>query len=269
MWKDGAKCAVALGFDIDAETLWLGPFKMDDPGHMSIGEYGPHVGVPRIVDMLDRYGIKATFFIPGWTAEHYPEMVGELHEKGHEIGHHGYLHENVMRRNREQEEEILQKGIEILQGITGEKPVGYRSPAGGHSQHTLRFLMDYGFIYDSSLVGSDEPYYLEVQDTGEKTLELPLSWELDDAPHFLFSFVPYHTGMSAPSKVSEIWRDEFDWCYGEDGYYNLVCHPQIIGRRHRMKLLEDTVRYISGHPGVWFATHREIAEFWRENHPPE
>lgn len=267
MWKDGMKCAVALGFDIDAETLWLGSFKQDTPAHLARGSYGPNVGMPRIMDLLDRYGVKASFFIPGWTAEHYPKVVEEIHRKNHEIGHHGYLHENVSRRTKDVEEEILQKGIEILKGFTGVKPVGYRSPAGGYSAHTLQFLTDYGFLYDSSLVGKDEPYYLAVEGREKKLLELPFSWELDDAPHFLFSFVPYHTGMAAPSKVLEIWRDEFDWCYREGGYYNLVCHPQIIGRRHRMKMLEDLIRHIRGHADVWFATHREIAEYWLEHHP--
>jgi peptidoglycan/xylan/chitin deacetylase (PgdA/CDA1 family) len=268
MWGEGVRCVVALSFDVDAETIWMTNFRQPTPGPLSRGEYGPRVGVPRILKLLDTYEIKASFFIPGWTAEHYPHVVESIYAKSHEIGHHGYLHELAHRLEEGEERRVLELGTACLRQITGEVPRGYRSPAGNLSPNTLRLLSEYGFTYDSSLTADDWPYFLTIDGRQTRLVELPWSWELDDAPHFLFSFYPYHTGLAAPSKVFEIWASEFDIAYEEGGLYSLVMHPQVIGRRHRMRMLEELIRHMRARPGVSFARHIDIAQLWLQNHAP-
>jgi len=259
MWKGNARCAVGLSFDFDAESLWIGTYKYDYPVVLARGEYGARAGLPRILKILDRHQVKATFFVPGYTAEKHAELVRQIHESGHELAHHGYLHENPGKFSLEEEREILQKGIDRLRAISGYAPVGYRLPSGVHSPHTLELLLEMGFRYESSMVADDNPYLLNVGETGKKILEIPFSWELDDAPHFMYIQKPYRTGMSSPSKVYEIWAAEFDVCYQEGGYYGLTCHPQVIGRRHRAQMLDKLIAYIRSFPDVWIARHIDIA----------
>jgi peptidoglycan/xylan/chitin deacetylase (PgdA/CDA1 family) len=259
MWSDGVKCAVALSFDFDAETLWTGNFKMDHPTILARGEFGARVGVGRILRVLNKYDVKATFFVPGWTADKYPEQLAAIHEGGHELAHHGYLHENPSKLSLEQEKEVMEKGIESLKRVSGEAPAGYRTPTGVHSPNTMQLLVDYGFIYESSLMASDGPYMLPVEGRERSLVELPMMWELDDVPHFFFNIRPYYVGMSAPSKVLEIWKDEFDVCYEEGGFLGTIMHPQVSGQRHRVRMLERFIQYMMEKPGVWFARHVDVA----------
>jgi peptidoglycan/xylan/chitin deacetylase (PgdA/CDA1 family) len=267
MWPDGKRCAVGLSFDFDAETLWFRTMKQPYPGQMSRGEYGARAGVPRILALLKKYQLKATFFVPGWTADKYPQLIEQMCTDGHELGHHGYEHEYVVNKGREVELEVLHKGIDSLQRLTGEVPKGYRSPAGNTGPHTFDLLLDHGFVYDSSLVGDDQPYWLTAPHSGRPLLEVPYSWEMTDTPHFLFSYVPYYTGMSSQNKVYEIWEAEFTGAYADGGFLCIVMHPQVIGRRSRMAMLERLIQYMLRHDGVWFATHLAIAEAWRAAHP--
>ena len=267
MWPEGKRCAVSLSFDFDAETMWFRTMKQPWPGQMSRGEYGARAGVPRILELLKRYDIKATFFVPGWTADKYTDLVARMYDEGHEIAHHGYEHEYVVNKGREVEKEVLEKGIESLSRITGESPRGYRSPAGNTGPYTLDLLLDYGFVYDSSLVGHDEPYWLNAPESGRGLLEVPYSWEMTDTPHFLFSYVPYYTGMSSHNKVYEIWEAEFDGAYADEGYLPVVMHPQIIGKRSRMAMLERLILHILEHEGVWFATCLDVARAWQAVYP--
>ncbi len=259
MWKDNKRCAVGLSFDFDAESLWMGNYRYDYPAVLARGEYGARAGLPRILKILGRHDVKATFFVPGYTAEKYPHLIKQIHEQGHELGHHGYLHENPGKCLPDEEREIIQKGIDRLKDITGYAPVGYRIPSGVHSPQTLELLLEFGFQYESSMVADDTPYMLDVGDGGAKMLEIPFSWELDDAPHFLFRQKPYQTGMSSQSKVYEIWAAEFEVCYQEGGYYGLTCHPQVIGRRHRAQMYDKLLAFIKSFPDVWIATHIDIA----------
>ena len=160
-WPPGKRCAVGLSFDFDAETIWFRTLRQPFAGQMSRGEYGAREGVPRILDLLQRYDLKASFFVPGWTADKYPQLVERMHAAGHEIGHHGYEHEYVVDKGAEIELEVLSKGIESLRRLTGAVPKGYRAPAGNLGPHTLESLPDHGFTYDSSLVGGDEPYWIQ------------------------------------------------------------------------------------------------------------
>lgn len=269
MWKNGKKIAVAYGFDFDAETLWLGTFGLKTPTPTSRGQYGAYVGMPRVVDFCDKYDIKATIFVPGWTAEKYPDIVKEAYDRGHEIAHHGWLHENPNSMSIQQEKEEFERGIEVFKSVIGEIPKGYRSPAFDLGPNTVNLLKDNGYIYDTSMMGHEYPYMIKDEkgkDTG--VVELPVSWELDDAPHCLFNFFPnYYVGLSNPSKVLEIWKDEFDFLYEQESFYCLTMHPQIIARPHRIKMLEKLTQYMLGFPGVWFGSHVDIArDFLKQPH---
>jgi peptidoglycan/xylan/chitin deacetylase (PgdA/CDA1 family) len=254
---------VALTFDFDAESWWVGPAKMTSPSAISRGSYGARKGVPRVLKLLEKYELHATFFIPGYTAEQHPEEVRAIARAGHEIGHHGYLHEPPNLLTEEQEEEMLKKGMEALEKVTGKRPFGFRSPSAELSPNTLSLLVDMGFIYDSSMMGSDRPYLAQDPKRDRNILEIPMSVELTDTPHFMFLYHPIVLpGLSSPSKVEEIWRGDFDGLYAEcgDAVFNLTCHPQVIGRPHRMQMLERFIRYMFEHEGVWFARMLEIAD---------
>jgi peptidoglycan-N-acetylglucosamine deacetylase len=263
MWRNGKKCAVVLSFDFDAESLWMAK-NLKTPSVMSRGEYGARVGVPRILSMLDEFGIHGTFFVPAETARRHADIVREISAKGHEIGHHGDVHENPVKLEPGREERILAGGIETLEKIAGRRPVGYRSPAWDLSDNSIGLLEKYGFVYDSSMMADDfQPYFVNDQGRQTKLVELPVSWELDDAPHFLFTFAPvYFSGMSAPSKVYEIWAAEFEGAYDSGGTFLLTMHPQIIGRYHRLKMVKQLINFMAGHPGVWFATCSEVVDEW-------
>jgi peptidoglycan/xylan/chitin deacetylase (PgdA/CDA1 family) len=261
MWNNGKKIAVAFGFDFDAETLWYG-MGMKTPTPTSRGQYGAYVGMPRVLELCDKYKIKATIFVPGWTAEKYPDIVKEAFDKGHEIAHHGWLHENPNEMPAQQEEEEFDRGVNVFKSITSQIPKGYRSPAFDLGPNTLNLLKKHNYVYDTSMMAHEYPYIAKDSkgnDTG--IVELPVSWELDDAPHFLFNYFPvYLSSLSNPSKVFEIWKDEFDYLYEKESFFCLTMHPQIIARPHRIKLLEKLIQYMMGFPGVWFATHLEAAQ---------
>lgn len=263
-------CTVLLTFDFDAELLWASSYP-DTPAYRARGHYGARVGVPRILALLAEHEIHATFFVPGVNAERYPELVREIHHRGHEIGHHGYLHEHVTKLTPDEERAVLEKGAEALQKVVGVRPQGYRSPAWDLTDASLQLFREFGFRYDSSMMADDfQPYLLEIPgktedgETGDegRIVELPVAWELDDAPYFLFNFHPYRAGLTAPSHVYEIWQSEFDGAYAAGGVFTLTMHPQIIGRYHRTQLLDRLIRYIKGHPNVHFATCYEAATTW-------
>jgi peptidoglycan/xylan/chitin deacetylase (PgdA/CDA1 family) len=263
-WPNGAQCAVLLTFDFDAELMWINSYP-HTPAYVSRGQYGATVGVPRILALLERFQLPATFFVPGANAERYPELVRRIHEDGHEIGHHGYLHEYPSQLEEDAERLILQKGMDALQKTIGETPRGYRSPAWDLSNQSLTLFEEFGFEYDSSMMGDDfNPYPLTAFNQASRIVEIPVAWELDDAPYFLFNFHPYRSGLSAPSHVFEIWSGEFTGAYEQGGVFTLTMHPQISGRAHRIQLLERLVRFIKGHPGVWFTTAGELAAVCRQ-----
>lgn len=260
-WKGGAQCAVMLTFDVDAETLWLAgdATRLNQPGMLSQGTYGARVAVPLILDLLDRAGIRATFFVPGWTAETHADVIRAVHERGHEIGHHGYLHEQPTALAPEEEAEVLVRGINALQAISGEAPVGYRSPAWEFSAHTLDLLQRHGFRYSSNLMSDFVPWV----HPGTEIVELPVQWLLDDAPFFLFGSGRTQRPIQPAAVAYQAWTEEFEGIYRHGGLFNLTMHPQLIGRPGRLLMLERLIEFIRGHEGVWFATGREVAEFWQ------
>jgi peptidoglycan/xylan/chitin deacetylase (PgdA/CDA1 family) len=265
-WPSGARCAFTLSFDLDGESSWIhrDPALADRPLHMSMGAYGPKTGVPRILTLLDRYGLKVCFFIPGWIVERYPTLCEDIVKRGHEVGHHGYLHEKpFFMSGRDEEEALLLKSLRAFEKILGVKPLGSRSPSADPSKHTMDLLKQHGFVYHSNLLDSDLPYFHETPHG--PLVELPTAWCNNDAPFFQFSAVPpVGNGIWSQQDVFEIWSEEFEGLYDEGGFFNLMGHPQIIGRPSRLRMLERVVRQIRGKGDVWFARPIEVAEFWQK-----
>lgn len=268
-WKDDSDCAVLFTFDVDGPEMWhartkAGVGEFDKPPTVSMGEYGVNVATPRILDLLDDYDVPAAFFVPGKVAEDNPDLVRDIHNRGHEIGHHSYAHLDPTSMSDEEEQEDFERAMEILTDLTGERPVGYRTPAANMSERTLNRIASMGFEYESTMMGDDTPYFLET-DEGQ-LVELPFHWSTDDAPFWNYNSSPpvsYQSGMTPPSDVYEIWRAEFDACYDWGLLLNLAMHPQIIGRPHRLKMLEELIQYVKGHSDVWIARPREVARYWR------
>jgi peptidoglycan/xylan/chitin deacetylase (PgdA/CDA1 family) len=264
--SEGRRLAVSLTFDFDAESAWLGSFGVAFPSALSRGEYGATEGVPRILKLLAKYELPATFYIPGDTADRHPEETKAIVGAGHEIGHHGYLHEPPHRLDLPAEREMIERGLDALDRQTGIRPTGYRSPAWELSNNTFDLLEEYGFDYDASQLGADRPYWVHMNGERRNLVEVPGAWELTDSSHFLFAYSPtYLTGLSAPSKVEEIWRADFDGLLAEsnDACYVLTMHPQIIGRPHRMQMLERIITHILESDGVWITQMSSIAAEFR------
>jgi peptidoglycan/xylan/chitin deacetylase (PgdA/CDA1 family) len=228
---------------------------------MSVREYGPSVGVPRILDMLDELEIPASFYIPGYVAETHEEMVREVFRRGHEIAHHGDMHEPPYTLSREQEGEVLDRGSAILEGLTGQRPTGYRAPAAELSEHSLELLVERGFTYDTTLMGNDIPYLL---DGGTRQIvEIPFHWELVDVAYF--NYAPplgIRQFMATPEHVYQVWSAAFEGSY----HYGLsmvpVMHPYVIGRPGRLRMLARLIRYMQGFQGVSFMRAVDVAEMF-------
>ncbi len=242
IWPRGARCGVCLTFDFDADAAYA-----DKPesnlSARSRGVYGARVGIHRVLELLHRYDLPATFFVPGYTAKTYPEATRAIVRHGHELAHHGYFHEPPSSFVHEPESElgVLEQGAAALEQFTGSRPLGYRAPAWELSPQSPARLAQAGFLYDSSLMDDERPYLLTT--SNGSLVELPVDWVLDDFTHFQFS-PPSNQGLSAPSKVLEIWLDEFDGYYETGGCFNLTMHPQVIGRHHRLKVLERLLQYM-------------------------
>jgi peptidoglycan/xylan/chitin deacetylase (PgdA/CDA1 family) len=259
-WKGGARCAVALSFDSDHETGTLREGE-SSPGKLSQGQYGNRAGVPRILALLDRHAIKASFFVPAVVAMLYPDEQRRVVAEGHEIGIHGWIHERNSILPPAAERELQLRAGDVLERVSGQRPVGIRTPSWDFSQHTLAISREMGLLYDSSLMADDEPY--ELVEDGQPTgmVELPVEWIRDDAVYFNMNRFSALRPYTPPSAVLEIFKREFDGAYRENGLYLLTMHPHIIGHRSRISLLEELIEYMRGHAGVWFATHAEVARY--------
>jgi peptidoglycan/xylan/chitin deacetylase (PgdA/CDA1 family) len=262
-WPNGARCAVMLTFDFDAETLWLSrdPDNARRPGVLSQGIYGGKTGVPKILELLREEQLKATFFVPGWTAEKYTDRMEAIVAGGHEVGHHGYLHEWIDPDFPEKEREALEKGLEALKKTVGVRPLGYRSPAGETSANMISMLQEYGFLYDSSLMDQVSPYRHVLEGGKRGPVELPWHWSLDDAPYTLFA-IKTPRAIMTNEHILSIWKQEFTEIYRWGGLVNIVTHPQIIGRPSRLAMLREFIAFARRSPDVWFATGQEVAEAW-------
>ncbi len=265
VWPNGARVAVSLSFDVDTEAVWLGFIGQSSPSYMSRGEYGARVGMRRIIKLLDKHDIPATFFIPAMTMELHPEVVKVLRAKPrHEIGFHSYVHENPLGLAPDEERAVYKKAIDLHVKHFGKKPVGFRSAAWDLTPATINIVKEMGFLYESSMMADDRPYELIAQGKPTGLIELPVEWILDDWPYFQLTWPAGHVSLRNAEDVFSIWRDEFDGAYEEGTAFILTMHPQVMGHRYRMQMLDRLISYMKSKPGVWFATHEEIARYVKQ-----
>ena len=270
IWPGEIKCVAMLTFDLDGVSSWLrrDPKYSDLPSLMSMAEYGPSVATPRILDLLNQYDIKASFYVPGFVAETHRGLIKEIFDRGHEIGHHGYMHEAPATMSNNEEEDVLKKGIDILSDITGESPTGYRSPSWELSSVSLELLSKYKFKYDSSMMGDDAPYIIESETFDDRLIEIPIHWVLDDAPNFVYAPSANRMGpMRSPEDVYMTWAAEFEGLYQYGRSFNLTMHPQYIGRPGRLLMLEKLINYINTFDRVEFMRVDAVADLWANMHP--
>jgi peptidoglycan/xylan/chitin deacetylase (PgdA/CDA1 family) len=268
VWPGGARCAASFSFDVDAESAMLGvstahASRMSAISHQA---YGPLAGVPRILKILAKQGITSTFFVPGYTAVRYPDVIRSIADHGHEIAHHGYLHEPMAGLAEDQEAAILDRGCDVLEAVTGVRPTGYRAPMWELNWHSPKLLRDRGFLYDSSLMDADYPYELDVDGRGS-LVEIPIQWALDDWEQYCY--VPDFSGtglIESPVKAGEMWRLEFDAMRADEGCFVLTNHPFLTGRPSRAHALDNLIEYVRSHHDVWVTSMGAIAAHVRSLH---
>jgi len=257
-WPGGNRVAVAISFDVDNETTSLRDGNTS-PSELSQGEYGSRTAMPRILALLDRHGIKATFFVPAVTAKLYPETIRQIVARGHEIGMHGWIHERNSQLTESQERDLMRKSYDTLREISGTRPVGIRTPSWDYSPWTMKIIREMKLLYDSSLMADERPYEVLYEGKPTGVVELPVEWIMDDYPYFgmnRFSTIRPHIG---PEDVLDLWRKEFDVAYDESSLFVLTTHPHIIGHRSRIVILDKLIAYMKSRQGVWFARHDEVA----------
>jgi peptidoglycan-N-acetylglucosamine deacetylase len=263
-WPQGARVAVGLSFDVDTELVWLSDEEAQSPSTMSRGEYGARVGLRRILQLLESHAIAATFFVPAMSMEIHPEIVPMIQKNPrHEIGFHSYAHESPLALSAADERAAYQKGLEIFVSRVGTRPKGFRSAAWDLTPASIGIVTDLGFAYDSSMMADDRPYALISEGKDAGLVELPVEWILDDWPYFQLDWESGQVSMRNPDDVYSIWRGEFDVAYDEGSTFILTMHPQVIGHRYRIRMLSRLIDYMQSKPGVWFATHAQIASYVR------
>ncbi len=258
-WPDGARVAVALSFDVDnaSAVLSRGDLRLEG---FTRGEYGAVDGLPRVLKVLAANGVPASFFIPAVSAALHPQMIKDIQASGrHEIGVHGWIHELLPALNNEKEEQrLLTQAIDYLTTAMGKRPVGYRAPSWQFSDFTMKQVKAAGFLYDSSLMSSDDAYEILMDGQPSGIVELPIEWIRDDFP----LFGPTNNGsLPSPELVLQAYQAEFDAAYDEGGLFVLTMHPHIIGHRARAVVLGRFIQYMKSKPGVWFATHEDVAKW--------
>ncbi|UWS79076.1 polysaccharide deacetylase [Phaeobacter sp. G2] len=287
------KIFVAYGVDVDAVAGWLGSYGGEDsPDDISRGMFAGEVGSPRLLKLFEKYGIKTTWFIPGHSMETFPDEMAAVAKAGHEIGIHGYSHENPIAMTREQEMAILDKSIELATTLSGKRPTGYVAPWWEFSNVTNELLLERGIKYDHSLMHNDfHPYRVRVGDSwtkidysqhpdawmkplerGEETdlIEIPANWYLDDLPPMMFiKKSPNSHGFVNPRDIEQMWKDQFDYVYRENDYavFTMTIHPDVSGRPQVLMMHERLIEYINSHEGVQWATFDEIADDYNARAP--
>ena len=249
-------CTVVISYDLDGPSGMINrdPQIENLPSARSSGEYGPSVGAPHILAMLERVGILASFYIPGWIADRYPRIVERVAAAEHEIGHHGYLHEPPATLDRDEEATVLDRGVESLRNVVGQAPIGYRSPSWELSASSETLLVERGFAYDSSLMGSDAPHLLE-----SGLVEIPIHWSLDDYPYFLYGPSDGRRLMASPTQVYDTWMAAFEEFHARGGTFTLTMHPYISGRPGRLAMVERFIHAMQSFDNVSFKRADHVA----------
>ncbi len=262
-WPNGARVAVALTFTLNntANNIATGDSAVVQ---LTGGEFGAVAGLPRVLGVLDRHNVPATFFIPATAAIIDPQMIPQIvARKRHEIGTLGWSDEDPQTLTAAEEERLLTKALDYLEQATGEKPVGARGPSDQVSLNTIGILKKKGFLYDTTLMAMDEPYELVLDGQPSGIVELPYSRYLDDRMTLSAArFGP--SALPSPELVFEVYRDDFDVAYAEGTLFLLTLHPHLVGMRSRIDYLDSLIDYIKSKPNVWFATSKEIARYVRQ-----
>jgi peptidoglycan/xylan/chitin deacetylase (PgdA/CDA1 family) len=255
---------VALSFDSDHDTNELREGGKSI-GRMSWGQYGNRVGVPRILQLLQKHDVKATFYVPAVAALIYPDEQRQVIAEGHEIGIHGWIHELNSVLPYEAERDLMMRAADALEDITGVRAVGLRTPSWDFSPNTLRIEKEMGLVYDSSLMADEDCYELLLDGEPTGIVELPVEWVRDDAVYFMMHRFQSLRPHTPPTDVLEIFRREFDAAYEEGGIFQLTTHPHIIGYRSRIWIIDELVRHAKAKGGVWFGTHAEVVRWAKDN----
>ncbi|MEU9456089.1 polysaccharide deacetylase [Streptomyces sp. NPDC048277] len=273
---EGKRLAISLGPDFDAHSVWMGTFRATSQSLLSRGEFGAEVGVPRLLETFERYGITTTWSVPTHTIQTFRTAVDTIMAAGHEIAAHGVYHEFVPKLDPAEERRLIELQLQLHERLLGVRPCGYRSPALDVTDVTLALLAEYGFDWDSSLMGRDfTPYHprmvthLDLEQGNafgpeSRVLEFPVHWSLDDFPELeSFKGSPL---MQSNQAVLERWKDSFDFAYQRcpGGMMTFALHPQTIGRAHNMVMLERFLDHVVGHDGIWFPTLSEAFDAWSD-----
>jgi peptidoglycan/xylan/chitin deacetylase (PgdA/CDA1 family) len=284
---------VVFGVDIDAVGGWLGSYGGEDsPSDIQRGLFAGEIGTPRLLHLFQKYNLPATWFIPGHSIETFPDQVKEIVDAGHEIGCHGYSHENPIAMTLQQEKDVLRKTVDLVEKVSGKRPRGYVAPWWEMSESTAELLLAEGFTYDHSQGLHDfMPFYARVGDTWTKIdytkeaeswmkplvrgnivdlVEIGANWYVDDLPPMMFiKNSPNSHGFVNPRDIEEMWRDQFDWVYQEMDYavFPFTIHPDVSGRPQVLLMLERLIKYINGHEGVTWVTMEEAADDFRRRSP--
>jgi len=283
----------AFGTDIDSVAGWLGSYGGEDsPSDIQRGIFASEVGVPRLLRLFKKYDLRTSFFIPGHSIETFPDQCKQIVDEGHEIGAHGYSHENPVAMTPTQEEAVLARSVEVIEKLSGKSPRGYVAPWWEMSASTAALLKKYGFTYDHSQGYRDfQPFYARVGDEWTKIdyakkaeewmvplkhgkeidlVEIGANWYVDDLPPMMFiKKSPNSHGFVNPRDIEQMWRDQFDWVYREMDYavFAFTIHPDVSGRPQVLLMLERLIEYISGHEGVTWAPFEEISDDFRKRYP--
>jgi peptidoglycan/xylan/chitin deacetylase (PgdA/CDA1 family) len=263
-WQDGARCAVALSFDVDHETNELRDGGQSI-GRLAWGQFGNRVAVPRILGLLKAHDVRATFYVPAVVALLYPDEARRIVAEGHEVGVHGWIHELNSVLPYATERELVARSVETLENITGVRPVGMRTPSWDFSPHTLAIEKELGFAYDSSLMADEDCYELLLHGEPTGIVELPVEWIRDDAVYFSMHRFQSLRPYTPPEAVFDIFRRELEGAYAAGGVFQLTMHPHVIGYRSRIWIVEELIGLARSLGGVWFATHADIAA-WAKDH---
>lgn len=262
-WPDDARCAVAFSFDCDHEAYELGTGG-SSPGRLAWGEFGRRVGVPRILELLRRHSVAASFFMPAACVLIDPAETRRIVEAGHDVGMHGWIHENNSLLDRATERELMLRSRDVLEQVAGRPPVGFRSANWDLSAHTIEIVAELGLEYDSSMMADEACYELLLDGQPTNVVEVPVEWLRDDAVYLMFNRQPTTRPWLSPDAVFDIFKRELDAAWDGGGLFQLVMHPFVIGYRSRIWILERLIEHARSKGSVWFGTHAEVARWVRD-----